>query len=221
MLTNEYDWPAALDHYRKAIALRPNYATAHQWYAGALSSLGRAAEARQEIELALRLDPTSRVIHANAGQFAMEARDYPRAERHYRAALELAPDFESARSELAVLYAREGKRAEALAELQKISPVSENRFTHAIVHALTGQRPEAEREARELETLSTKEYVPATIMSSVWAALGDKDRTFAALRRACQEREGAWGANVKVDPLYDGLRSDPRFSEILDCLHLR
>jgi tetratricopeptide (TPR) repeat protein len=117
----------ALDHYRKAIALRPNYATAHQWYAGALSALGRAAEARQEIELAMPLDPTSRVIHANAGQFAMEARDYPRAERHYRAALDLAPEFQTARSELAMVYAREGKRAEALAELQKISPLSENR----------------------------------------------------------------------------------------------
>ena len=221
MLANDFDWPAALDHYRKAIALRPNYATAHQWYAGALSALGRAAEARQEIELALRLDPTSRVIHLNAGQFAMEARDYPRAERHYRAALDLAPDFQSARSELAMVYARDGKRAEALAELQKVSPLSEDRHTYPIVHALTGQRPEAEREARELEAFATKHYVPATILASVWAALGDKDRTFAALRRVCQERDGAWGASVKVDPLYDGLRSDPRYGEILDCLNLR
>jgi arylsulfatase A-like enzyme len=73
-----------------------------------------------------------------------------------------------------------------------------------------GERPEAEREARELEAFATTHYVPATIMASVWAALGDKDRTFAALRRVCQERDGAWGASVKVDPLYDGLRSDPR-----------
>lgn len=221
MLTNEFEWPAALDHYRKAIALRPNYATAHQWYAGALSALGREVEARQEIELALRLDPTSRVIHANAGQFAMEARDYTRAERHYRAALDLAPDFQSARSELAMVYAREGKRAEALAELQKVSALSEDRYAHPIVHALGGERPEAEREARELEAFATTHYVPATIMASVWAALGDKDRTFAALRRVCQERDGAWGASVKVDPLYDGLRSDPRYGEILDCLRLR
>jgi TolB-like protein len=121
----------------------------------------------------------------------------------------------------AVVYAREGKRAEALAELQKISRLSEDRYAYPIVHALTGQRPEAEREALELEALSKKEYVPATIMASVWAALGNKDKTFTALRRVCQERDGAWGASVKVDPLYDGLRSDPRYGEILDCLNLR
>ena len=56
---------------------------------------------------------------------------------------------------------------------------------------------------------------------SASAALGDKDRTFAALRRVCRERDGAWGASVKVDPLYDGLRYDPRYGEILDCLNLR
>ena len=221
IFSNEFDWPASLDHFRKATALRPNYASAHQWYAGALSGLGRAAEARQEIELALRLDPTSRVIHDNAGLVAMEARDYPRAERHYREALELAPDYESARSELAQLYAIEGKRAEALAELARVSPLAENRYTHAVVHALIGQRAEAEREARALEAFAAGQYVPASLMAAVWAALGDREKAFAALRRLCQERDGAWGPSIKVDPLFDGLRPDRRFDEVLDCLHLR
>ena len=221
IFSNEFDWPASLDHFRKATALRPNYASAHQWYGGALSSLGRAAEARREIELALRLDPTSRVIHANAGLFAMEARDYPRAERHYREALELAPDFESARAELAQLYAVQGKRDEALAELARVSPLAENRYTYAVVHALAGRRAEAEREARDLEAFAAEHYVPASLMAAVWGALGDKEKAFAALRRICHDRDGAWGPSVKVDPLFDGLRSDPRFGGILDCLHLR
>jgi len=69
----------------------------------------------------------------------------------------------------------------ALAELQKVSPLSEDRCAYPIAHALTGQRPAAEREALELESLSKKEYVPATIMASVWAALGERERTLLAV----------------------------------------
>jgi TolB-like protein/Flp pilus assembly protein TadD len=221
MLADELDWSGAIEHYRKAIALRPDYATAHQWYATALGNLGRADEARQEIDHALRLDPTSRVINTNAGSIATVARDYSRAERSYKAALDLAPDFENARSELAILYALLGRRAEALEEIGKVSPEGENRSSIAIVYAMTGRRQEAERIARELEETSKKEHVPAALLAPVWARLGDKDKAFAALRRVCQEREGAWLDSVKVGPMYDDLRSDPRFGEILDCLHLR
>jgi adenylate cyclase len=88
MLSDEFDRTGALEHYRRAIALRPDYATAHHWYAMALSDLGRADEARKEIEHALRLDPTSRIINTNAGRAALLSRDCARAEGLYRAALE-------------------------------------------------------------------------------------------------------------------------------------
>jgi serine/threonine-protein kinase len=221
ILTDEFDRSGAIGQYRQAIALRPDYATARHWYAMVLADSGRADEARREIEHALRLEPTSRIITTNAGRAAMLARDYARAEVLYRAALDLAPDFEYAWSELAVLYALEGKRAEALAAIAKVSPDGGHRYTRAVVFALVGRRQEAERVARELEDLSKKEYVPAAVLAPVWAALGDRDKAFAALRRACDEREGAWGPSVKVDPVYDGLRSDPRLGEILDCMQLR
>jgi TolB-like protein/Flp pilus assembly protein TadD len=221
MLADEFDWSGAVEHYRKAIALRPDYATARHWYAVTLASLGRAAEARREIEQALRLDPTSRIIGTNAGWVATMARDYARAERLYRAALDLAPDFEGARTELAMLYALQGRRAEALAEIEKVPTDGENRYVRAIVYARTGRRPEAERLAANLEELSAREYVPAMILALVWAALDDRDKAFAALRRVCQDREGSYGTAVATDPLFDGLRADPRLGEILDCLHLR
>jgi TolB-like protein/Tfp pilus assembly protein PilF len=221
MLADEFDWSGAVEHYRKAIALRPDYATARHWYAVTLASLGRADEARREIEQALRLDPTSRIIGTNAGWVATMARDYARAERLYRAALDLAPDFEGARTELAMLYALQGRRAEALAEIEKVPTDGENRYVRAIVYARTGRRPEAERLAANLEELSAREYVPAMILALVWAALDDRDKAFAALRRVCQDREGSYGTAVATDPLFDALRADPRLGEILDCLHLR
>jgi len=220
ILGDEFDWSGAIEHYRQAIALRPDYATAHHWLAMALADQGRADQARQEIEEALRLDPTSRIINTNAGRVAMLARDFPRAEALYRTALELAPDFDYARSELAVLYALEGKKAEALAEIERVSPDGENRHTRPIVLARIGRREEAERLARGLEALSSRSYVPPALLADVWASLGDRDRAFRALRRACRERDGAWGPYPN-HPIYDELRSDPRFGEILDCLHQR
>ena len=221
ILVDEYQLPRALDHYRKAIALRPDYATAHHWYATALASVGQLDEGRRQIDEALRLDPTSRIINTNAGVVAMMARDFPRAEAAYRGALELAPDFEFARSQLAMLYAVEGKKAQALAEVEKVSPSGEYRTTIPIVFALAGRREEAERLARGLEDLSTREYVPPALLADVWAALGDRDKALTALRLACRERDGAWGLYPKVDPIYDQMRSDPRFGEILDCMNLR
>jgi serine/threonine-protein kinase len=221
VLVNRFEFRAAVEQFRKALALRPDYATAHHWYATTLANLGQAEEARRQIDEALRLDPTSRIINTNAGDVAVAARDYPRARAHYRAALDLAPDFEYATSSLAILDALEGKKAEALAEASKVSRTGENRQTHPIVLALVGRREEAERLARELEECSRAQYVPAAVLADVWAALGDRDRTIAALRLACQEKEGAWGRYPKVDPIYDGIRSDPRFGEVLDCMQLR
>jgi serine/threonine-protein kinase len=221
MLADRFEYAAAIEHFRKAIALRPDYATAHQWYASVLATLGRHDEARKEVELALQLDPTSRVIGQNAAWDAMLARDYPRAERHLRTTLDLAPDFETARTLLAVLYAYQGRRAEALAELGKLKPAEENLDTRAIVHALVGSRLEAERLAGELEQLSRKKYVPNAVLAPVWAALGDREKTFASLRRLCRDRDGAWGVWPKVDPVFDAVRSDPRFGEVLACLNFQ
>jgi predicted nucleic acid-binding protein len=108
-----------------------------------------------------------------------------------------------------------------LAELAKLKPVEENLDTRAFVQALAGNRTEALRLAGELEQLSRRRYVPSAVMAPVWAALGDREKTLAALKRVCKEREGASGIAPNLERVFDGVRSDPRFDEILGCLNLR
>jgi serine/threonine-protein kinase len=221
MASDRFELPTSLEHYRKAVALRPAYASAHQWYGGELAHLGRAQEARRELEEALRLDPSSRVINYTAGLVADLARDDARAERFYRAALELAPGWQTALRGLAALYAWQGRRDEALAALAGLDATDENLDTRIIVNARLGRREDAERLARELEAVQRRRYVPAVLVAAAWAALGDKEKAFAELDRTCREKDGAWEVNPKVDRWFDGLRSDPRLGKILACLNLQ
>src|SRR5262249_18185887 len=62
-------------------------------------------------------------------------------------------------------------------------------------------------------------YVPHMGMGVLWLALNDKDRAFAHFMKACELRE-AWLSRVKVSPVFDAARADPRFQDLLRCVHL-
>jgi TolB-like protein/Tfp pilus assembly protein PilF len=219
-LFNDLELKGSLVRFEKAIALRPDYTTAHQWYGESLYYLGRIPESRQALGKALRLDPTSRIINLTRGRVELMARDYPAAERAFRRTLELAPDFTYAWADLAALQALRGRRDEALAALGKLPPEGHTEARIAVL-VQAGRRSEAERLAAALEARANREFVPAPELVVAWAALGDKEKTFEALRRTCQERDGARIEAVKVHPRFDFLREDPRFGEILDCLGVR
>jgi TolB-like protein/Tfp pilus assembly protein PilF len=219
-LVNDLDLKGALARFEKAIALRPDYATAYQWYGETLYYVGRIPESRQALGRALRLDPTSRIINLIAARIEVRARDASAAERAFRRTLELAPDFAHAWSDLAVFEALRGRREGALAALARL-PEDGYLEARITVLAQAGRRPEAERLAAALEARAAREFVPAPELAVAWAALGDREKTLAALRRTCQERDGARIEAVKVYPSFDFLRDDPRFGEILDCLGVR
>jgi serine/threonine-protein kinase len=218
---HEYDWSVAIREFRTATELKPDYATAHQWYAEALASIGRLPEARAEIARALQLDPTSLIINDSSGLISYFGRDYERALAQFNKALELDPGFERAYIDIAVVYAVQARYPEALAELDKIRvvPAVATQSSRAYVHALAGNRSEALRLLQDLEERSRREYVLPVSLAFVWAALGDRDRAFTLLKRACAERDSGliW---LKMDPSWDMLRSDPRFKELLACIHV-
>ncbi len=214
----DYDWTSAGNEFRKAIELKPDYAMAHKWYAQVLDALGRLEDASAELERARQLDPTSLIINQNIGISLISMRDYDRAVAQFKKTLELDPGFAAAHLTLAWAYELQGKYDDALAELDK-TPASIEEPFRARIYAMTGRRSEALALVRDLEDRSRREYVRPSNPARIWLALGDKDRAFALLEKACAERDSRF-AYIKVDPSYDPIRSDPRFHRLLKCAHL-
>ena len=225
---NNYEWPAALQEYRTALALKPDYPTAHQWCGDLLLRLGKLREAQAEYDRAMELDPASSIIKVGRAAVLVHARDYEGALAQYKRVLEVDPEFNPVHGSLAGLYARQGKYAEALAEVDKIPQLSDVGLLwwRAWIYALSGRRAESLELTRGLEDRSRREYVSHLGIGILWMALNNKDRAFAQFMKACEVRDAVVApafiavASVKVDPLFDAARADPRFQDLLRCMHL-
>jgi len=217
----DYEMPAALQEFRTALALKPDYPSAHQWYGESLLALGRLPEAQAELDRGLQLDPASSIIKVSRTDVLLCARDYQGALAQFRKVLEMDPGFNRAHRDLALLYAFQGKYVEALAELDKMreEPGVRLQLYRARVYALSGRSKESLELARGLEDRSLREYVSHSDIGLLWLALHDKDRAFAHFMKACEVRDPEL-IYVKVSPAFDAVRADPRFKDLLRCLHL-
>ena len=205
--------------FRRAIELNPSYPTAHHWYSDFLAMLGRADEALAEATRAAELDPLSPIISTTVGERLFFARDYERAAERLRRTLELDPDFIQARLFLGVVYVRQGRRAEAVAELRRARELAgggDARVAAALVqaYALTGRKAEARRLLEELSAAGAE--VAPSDMALVHASLGERERAYEWLSKARDKaRTSREAANMlKDDPRLDTLRADPKFRDI-------
>jgi serine/threonine-protein kinase len=215
--TYDYEWPAALQEFRTALALKPDYPTAHLWYGESLLSLGKLPEAQAELDGALELDPASSIIKVVRAYVLVCARDYEGALAQYKKVLEMDPGF-NLHGDLARVYALQGKYAEALAEGDTSSDVGKQ-WWRAWVYALSGRRAESLELTRGLEDRSRREYLSHAGIGILWLALNDKDRAFEHFMKACERRDVGL-SRVKVSPPFDAARADPRFKDLLRCVHL-
>ena len=220
ILAHEFEWKAGERELRKAIELKPDYATARQWLAMLLSQTGRIPEARAEIALALRADPTALVINAAVGYIELRGRNFEGAREQFRRVLEMDPSFELVHEGAMLSYLSQRRPAEARAELAKIPswPRVLRRAYSGAIDALAGRREDALRAAREIEELSRNGYVPPSAPAAIQVALGDKDKAFPLLFKGCAERDG-YLLILRDDAFYDGLRSDPRWHDLLRCMN--
>jgi len=216
----DYDWATAEREFKQAIELRSGYATAHHWYAILLVTLGRFEEAQAEAERALELDPASAIVNNMLGVVFYESRNYDKAIAAFRRTLELNPGFAPAREVIACAYASMGRKAEALAELDQIkASAAEHVGMRAWILAVAGDGAGARALMGELDHHSGLERGHPAALGALHGMLGESDRAFALLEQAYAERD--WMLrDVKVSPMWDPLRKDPRFGKLLQQMHL-
>jgi serine/threonine-protein kinase len=217
---NDFEWATAEREFKRAIELRSGYATAHHWYALLLASLGRFAEAQAEAQRALELDPASPVVSNLVGVVHYESRDYERAIAAFRKTLEMNPGFSASREMLACAYAAAGRRAEAMAELDQIrASAVEHTAMRAWILGAVGDAAGARKLMQEVERHPDPIRSKPAMKAALYANTGEIERAFALLDEAYAERD--WMLrDVKVNPLWDPLRKDPRFIRLLQQMHL-
>jgi len=208
----------AAREYQRAIELNPNYATAHQWYGVAyLSKTERFDEAITELKRAQELDPLSLAINADFGNTYIQARQYDRAIEQLRKTVEMDQSFYFAHALLGIAYQMKGYSQDAIAEYQKARQLNDDPFVLALlgdIYAVSGRKDEAMKILDQLKQLSKQRFVFAYSVALVYVGLGDKDQAFQWLEKSFQDREARIN-RLKVDPLFDSVRSDARYADLI------
>ncbi len=214
----DWNWPECERELRLALAADPNYATGHHWLGELLVERGRFAQGQAELREAHALDPLSPPIHANLGVAYMYARDDDQALASFAQALEIDPSFLLAHRARGLTLLRMGRTEEALASLRRAREI-DPRSAHAgadLGYALarSGRANEARAILQELERMSHERPVSAYDFAVVQAGLGENQAALAQLEQAYADR--ATGVRwLKVEPIFDPLRGEPRFQELL------
>jgi len=212
----DWNWAKAEADFKKALALSPNNAAAHHWYARHLEQLGREKEALGEITAALQNDPLSPTIRVAKGKILFDAHRYREAVDSSKTALDLEPSFASAYQVLAQAYAHLGEQTKAVEAATKYVELSQGSgwalLELAYVHAVAGNRAECDRIVSEV-TARSGEFSPYD-MATIRSAWHDPDGAMTWLEKAI----AAHSVDViliRVDPRLDNVRSDSRFRELL------
>jgi DNA-binding winged helix-turn-helix (wHTH) protein/TolB-like protein/TolA-binding protein len=214
---SEWDFSGSDREFKRAIELDPNSAFIHQRYGHLLAIMGQFDKSIAEERRALELDPLSVGIKTYAGITFYFARQYDRAIEQYQSALEMGQNFASAHYWLGQAYQQKGMYGEAIEEFQKARQLGDATSTVAALgrcYAVSGETGEARKILEELKEASNRSHISAASLALIYTGLGDKDQAFQWLQRAYVERD-PWLIYLKVDPNYDHLRSDPRFSDLL------
>ena len=214
-----WDWSGVEKEFETAIALDPSYATAHQWYGYALWKTGQFEKSIAEHKRALELDPLSLAVNRNLGLAFYVAREYDLAIEQLRKTLDMDPAFVLTRDYVGLAYALKGMYKDAVAECEKAAAIV-SATPYAIsalgyVYAVAGRKAEAQDVLDRLKKLSEEKYVSARFAASIYAGLGDKDKSFELLRAAYEDRSLQIGPGIKADPTYDTLRPDSQFRDLL------
>jgi serine/threonine-protein kinase len=214
----DLDWAAAEREYKRAIELNPNYEITHEVYSYLLSATGRLDEGIKSAQRGLEVDPLSVVLSGDLASAYYLARRYDEALIQAKKSLEMDSSHFGGFANLAQVYLMKGMPDEAIRELLKASAIG-GRTSGVLsllgyAYATAGKQAEAQKMLAELNEMSKQAYVSPYDLAILYVGLGDKNRAIEQLNRAYDDRAG-WIIYLKVEPIFDPLRSDPRFAELL------
>jgi serine/threonine-protein kinase len=220
----EWQWEQGEASYKRAIALNPNYATAHQWYGESLAAMGRLGESIEELRKAQDLDPLSPIIATSLGTaYAITSR-YDEARRQVAKALELDPAFPRALWTRGMIRFLEGDTPGAIEEMKALlssgEMVDDTRATLAFFFGRSGRMEEAAALTRELHREAERRYVSPYMLAVCHAGMGERDEAFRWLEKGFEERSSGI-VYMRGDPLLQPLRSDPRFNKMLVAMGIK
>jgi len=218
----DWDWSTAQREFKTAIELSPSSAITHERYAESLFTKTRFDEGIAEMKRAQELDPISTYSLGGLAHACLLMRRYDESIPLFQKALDLYPNAAFIRAQLAWSYAIKRMYPEALAEYDKIAEsdkavAPDNQLVAdglGWVYAVAGRRAEALKIAKEMEELSSRSYVDFYQLATIYAGLGDQDETFRLLEKGYQQRSAGM-RYLAIDPFWDNIRSDPRYTDLL------
>jgi TolB-like protein/DNA-binding winged helix-turn-helix (wHTH) protein/Tfp pilus assembly protein PilF len=222
-LWHDHDWAAAEREFQRTIALNPNSAYAHHWYALLLSYLGRRIEAIEHIQRAERLDPLAPQIAIELSTVLYLAREYDRAVEQARKVLSYEPGFPNGHSGLGFALIAGGRCEEGIVRLRRAFDLFGGEgfsdLKLAWGYARCGRADQARLLLSQALEAKGPGYLEPNAVANVFVALGDHEHALTWLERAVEER-APYVAMMAVEPALDPLRSDPRFVRLLKRLEL-
>jgi TolB-like protein/Tfp pilus assembly protein PilF len=215
----DWDWEAAEGEYKRALELDPNYAMAYHWYGYDMMCMGRYDEAIRMIERAHELDPFSMVINRNLGQVYYRSGQYDKGKEILRGILEKNPNFSYVHYHLGNIEFQQGHYAEALFFFQREKDKARGWALHiqpwiGMSYAKQGMIEEARSILSDLLSRAPQDHVPPTPIAAFYFVMGDIDEGFRWLQKSYEEYD-SWIRLLKTDRVFDPVRDDPRFLEIL------
>ena len=216
---HEWDPQSAEQDFKRAIELDPRYAPAYYFYAGVLLMLGRFEDAVSQSQRALEVDPLSIFANTHLGWMLVGSRQLERAREQLKSTLELDPSFALAHWVLGWAYIYESKPDDSIPCFEQAVELS-NRLpwflaSLGLAYAASGQAEKARAVLSELRATGRERYVRSMCFALVHMGLDELNEALEWLESAYQERD-TWIPALRIDPIFDRLRSEPRFIALLE-----
>jgi serine/threonine protein kinase/Tfp pilus assembly protein PilF len=219
----DWHWEEAERKYKRALELNPRYATAHHWYAEYLASMGRMDEAMLEAKRALEFDPLSLILMVLRVMVLYFSLQFDEAVKQGKRLLDMSASFPAAHLWIGLAHTKKFMFDEAISVFQSAivlfgrSSLMLGALGYA--YAASGKQEEARKLLNELKQISEPMCVPWYYIAAMYADLGENDEAFECLTRAYKEHD-AWLVFLKVDPIWQTLRADPRYIALLKKMGL-